>query len=70
MILIATQILLSDIDAKLKRSRSLVAESQERIERTEILMDMEPVRYQFQFLSAYPLAQLNPSKLTVWSLRR
>ena len=40
MILIATQILLSDIDAKLKRSRVLVAESRERIERTEILMDM------------------------------
>ena len=40
MLLIATQILLSDIDDKLRRSRALVARSQDRIARTEILMDM------------------------------
>ena len=39
MVPVAT-VVLSDIHAKIKRSRVLVAESRERIERTEILMDM------------------------------
>ena len=59
MLLITAEILLSDVDAKLRRSRALVARSQERIARTEILMDMSQSAINLSSHRPTRFAQLN-----------